>query len=362
MYFKLLAWCLSVLLVAPYSFAKERPLFQSHEPLKAVLTAPITQTYAQKHQEVRLYFPGHWTYVDLDGETKSLQVSIRTRGNFRREYCYLPPLRLNFSKKEVKETLFAGQDKLKLVAPCQSGDTYQQLVILEYLAYRTYEILSENSFKTRLMRLSYVDSDEKRDPRTAYVFVIEDDSDLAKRLDLKRYKDRQVDYPDLDQSAMAVVQLFQFLLGNSDYSLLDVGIGDECCHNTQILTDKDATTGLIPVPFDFDASGLVNAPYAVPPEMVPVRDVRWRYYRGLCQPREYVDEAIALFQSKREDIFALFENSAELDAKHKRQSLRYLDDFYEVLDKPESAEKKIFGRCRRQDYMDQMLEAATDPT
>lgn len=351
-----LACGLSLVLCAPAGIAKENPLFESHEILKAVLTAPIAQVYAQKDQEVRLYFPGKWAYVDTDGETKYLQVSIRTRGHFRRGYCALPPLRLNFSKKEVGGTLFEGQDKLKLVAPCRRGNLYQQLVIREYLAYRTYEILSENSFKTRLLRLSYVDSDEKRDPFTAYVFVIEDDSDLAKRLGLKRFKIPKVAYGQLDQSSMALVQLFHFLIGNGDYSLIDIGIGDECCHNTQILRDKNANDILIPVPFDFDASGLVDAPYAVPPAMVPVRDVYWRYYRGLCQPREYVDEAIALMKSKRSEIVTLYTELPVLDERSRKKALRYIEEFYEILDDPELAEKTIYERCRRQDLLDQMLE------
>lgn len=358
MLLKWLACSLLLALIAPACFADENPLFESHEVLKAVLTAPIAQTYAQKNQEIRLYFPGQWAYVDTDGETKHLQVSIRTRGHFRREHCAMPPLRLNFSKKEVKGTLFAGQDKLKLVAQCQRSNTYQQMVILEYLAYRTYEILSENSFKTRMLRLSYIDSDEKRDPYTAYAFVIEDDADLAKRLDLKRVKTPTVDYAALDQSSMALVQLFQFLIGNSDYSLIDVGIGDECCHNTQILRNKGkgVVDGLIPVPFDFDASGLIDAPYAVPPAMVPVQDVYWRYYRGLCQPREYVDAAVARMQSKREELYALYEELPMLDERFRKRSLRYLDGFYEVLDDPDKLEAKVFERCRRQDLMDQTLE------
>ena len=98
------------------------PLFRTDTVLKAVLTAPISQTYAQRHQDVRIYFPGQWTYIDEQGETQRLEVSIRTRGHFRREVCQLPPLQLNFKKKEVKGTLFAGQNKVKLVAPCKEGD------------------------------------------------------------------------------------------------------------------------------------------------------------------------------------------------------------------------------------------------
>ena len=173
------------LLSALDAVAKEKnPLFQDDSVIKAVLTAPIAQAYSQRNQEVRIYLPGQWTYANGDGETKRLDVSIRTRGLFRREYCALPPLQLNFKKKQVKGTLFAGQNKLKIVAPCQNGPIAQQQVVLEYLAYKTYEILSEQSFGTRLIRLSYVDSDEKKEPWTDMVFVIEDDDDMAKRLGL----------------------------------------------------------------------------------------------------------------------------------------------------------------------------------
>ncbi len=51
------------------------PLFQSDEVLKAVLTAPIAQAYDQRSQEVRLYIPGQWTYIDDDGQAKRLEVS-----------------------------------------------------------------------------------------------------------------------------------------------------------------------------------------------------------------------------------------------------------------------------------------------
>ncbi len=152
--------------------AERKPLFQDHATLKAVLTAPIVQTYAQRMLDVRLYHPGQWTFTNADGESQRLDVSIRIRGNFRREYCELPPIRLNFKKSQVKGTLFEGQDKLKLVAPCQNGLESQQKLLMEYLAYRTFEILTDYSFGSRLIRLSYVDSDEKKKtvdrPRICY--------------------------------------------------------------------------------------------------------------------------------------------------------------------------------------------------
>ena len=166
--------------------AERHPLFRDHTVLKAVLTAPISQASAQRDSDVRLYFPGQWSYVDENGEQQRLDVSIRIRGDFRRRYCELPPLRLNFKKSQVKGTLFSGQDKLKLVAPCQHGIESQQKLLLEYMAYRIYEILTDYSFGTRLIRLSYVDADDKLKSWTDFVFVIEDEKDVGKRLGLDR--------------------------------------------------------------------------------------------------------------------------------------------------------------------------------
>ena len=192
--------------------ADPHPLFQSDAVLKAALTAPIAQAYDQRNQEVRIYIPGQWTYIDNDGQPKRLEVSIRTRGNFLRQYCASPPLQLNFKKSQVKGTLFAGQDKLKLVAPCRRGEKFRQYVILEYLAYRTLEILTDYSFKTRLLRLTYVDSQEKLDPWTNIVFVIEDDSDVAKRLGLERLKIPEIHLMNWIVRRMLWPSCFSFLL------------------------------------------------------------------------------------------------------------------------------------------------------
>jgi hypothetical protein len=338
------------------------PLFQDSEVLKAVLTAPIAQTYAQRHQDIRLYFPGQWTFIDSAGQTQRLEVSIRTRGHFRREYCDKPPLQLNFKKKQVEGTLFAGQDKLKLVGPCKQDERHQQYVILEYLAYKIFEIITDRSFKVRLVRLSYVDRDEKIESWSSFGFVIEDDSDLAKRLDLERARVPEVKYVELDQEQMANVQLFQLLIANSDQSLLKPTANDDCCHNIQVLRPKDSDSVRIPVPFDFDMSGLVNARYAAPPAQIPIRDVRQRYFYGLCQPDDVLNAGIAHMQSKRAEIEALIENEELLNDDYKLASLRYVKSFYDILDDPKRVEKEIVGRCRGRPLMEQMLKGATDLT
>ena len=342
--------------------AGEHPLFQDDEVLKAVLLAPIAQVYAQRHQDVRIYFPGYWSYINGDGKTRRLDVSIRTRGHFRREFCQLVPLQLNFKKSQVKGTLFSGQDKLKLVAPCKDGERYQQYVILEYLAYRTFEIITDHSFRTRLVRLSYVDTDEKNKPWTDLAFVIEDDSDMAKRLGLERLNIVKVKYDELDHPKTALVQLFQFLIANNDYSVIKGGEGENCCHNSEVLAEEGSAGGRIPIPFDFDLSGLVNASYAKPPHQVPIVDVHERYFYGLCQPRGILDSAITQLQSKRDEIMALFESSAELSDRNKKKSLEYIEEFYDILDSPEEVEQEITDRCRGKGLMQKMIESSKDST
>lgn len=336
--------------------AAERDLlFQDHSTLKAVLTAPIAQTYAQRTSDVRLYHPGQWTYVGEDGESHRLDVSIRIRGNFRREYCELPPIRLNFKKSQVKDTLFHGQDKLKLVSPCQNGIESQQKLLLEYLAYRTFEILTDYSFGARLIRLSYVDTDEKMKSRTDLVFVIEDQGDIADRLNLDKVRVASNQFEDLDRETTALVELFQLLISNHDYSVLKGPDGEYCCHNSVMYTREESAERRIPIPYDFDMSGLVNAKYAAPPEHLPIRLVRTRLYRGMCQPDDVMQEAVTHMLSKKDEIIALYETNEDLSRLTRGRSVTYVKKFFEILEDEADFQEEVLDRCRGRDRLDAML-------
>ena len=337
------------------SAAGRDPLFQDHTILKAVLTAPISQAYAQRDSEVRLYFPGQWTYLDTEGQPHRLDVSIRIRGNFRREYCELPPLRLNFKKSQVKGTLFKGQDKLKLVAPCQHGLESQQKLLLEYLAYRTYEILTDYSLGTRLIRLSYVDTDDKLQSWTDLAFVIEDEKDLAKRLHLDEARVAENRFDELDQSTTALAELFQLLISNHDYSVLQGPEGEYCCHNSIMYTREEDAGKRIPVPYDFDMSGLVNAKYASPPSHLPIRLVRTRYYRGLCQPPEIMDAAVAQMLAKKDEIIALYETHPELSRLSRNRNVAYVKKFFAMLEDKVQFKEQVLDRCRGAKLLEEMM-------
>jgi hypothetical protein len=332
-----------------------KPLFRDHSVLKAVLTAPISQAHAQRHSDSRLYFPGQWSYLDESGETQRLEVSIRLRGNFRREYCELPPLRLNFKKSQVKGTLFDGQDKLKLVAPCQHGLESQQKLLLEYLAYRTFELLTDYSFGSRLMRLSYVDSDERMKSWTDLAFVIEDESDIGKRLGLDKARVAENRFDELDQPTTALVELFQLMISNHDYSVLQGPEGEYCCHNSEIFVSEKSADKRIPIPYDFDMSGLVSAAYAAPPSHLPIRLVRTRFYRGLCQPPEVLDAAVARMFEKKEEILALYKTQPDLSRLSRNRNLSYIKQFYAILEDEALFKELVLDRCRGSNLLEEMM-------
>lgn len=345
-----------MLFASGLSAAERDPLFQDHSVLKAVLTAPIAQAYAQRDAEVALYFPGQWTFLNGDGEPHRLDVSIRIRGNFRKEFCELPPLRLNFKKSQVKGTLFKGQDKLKLVSPCQHGLESQQKLLLEYLAYRTFEILTDYSFGARLIRLSYVDSDDRLKSWSDLAFVIEDDDDIAKRLKLDKVRVAYNEFGDLDQPTTALAELFQLLISNHDYSVLKGPEGAYCCHNSVMYTREDSADKRIPIPYDFDMSGLVNASYAAPPQHLPIRLVRTRHYRGLCQPEEIMNEAVTHILSKKKEIIALYEKAPELSRLTRSRTVSYVRKFFAILEDKADFKEQVLDRCRGRELLDASLD------
>ncbi|NNC98549.1 MAG: hypothetical protein HKN85_00040 [Gammaproteobacteria bacterium] len=335
----------SAVFYSNFSWAAEKPLFESATPIQAVLTAPITQTYRQRKQDVRLYFDGHFSYKN-DQTSHKLPVKIRTRGNFRRLNCDHPPLHLNFVRKGNDNTLFEKQNKLKLVGVCNNSRSHRQLVALEYLAYKIWEEISNHHFRTRLINLSYVDTDQKKKPWTSTTFVIEDINDVAERLNKKVFGVERVSRRQMDMPQTALLELFQLLIGNGDYSTLTTQPGNSCCHNTRLLVDKGAHDGVIPIPYDFDVSGLVNASYAKPPDQYPIRSVRQRYFTGWCKEDRHFLSAIQHINTRRSKIYDRVQNLQILDDATRNKTVRYLDSFFKMINDEKRVKREIIGRCR----------------
>jgi len=324
----------------------KKPLFKDKEPIQAVLSAPLSQAYVQRKKEVRQYLDANFTYKNANKDNKKLAVKIRTRGNFRRLNCAHPPLQLNFAKKQNDNTLFEKQNKLKLVGKCRDGKAYQDYLGLEYLAYQIWQEVSDYHFKTRLVELSYVDTDGKKKPWSTTTFLIEDVDELAKRYKRKVLDVEKIKRQQLDLAQTALLELFQLIIGNTDYSTLTGPAGKICCHNTRLIIGKESVKKIIPVPYDFDVSGFVNPPYATTPAAYPIKRVRQRYFTGWCKEDRHYTNAIERFNESKTEIIRLVSSSGLLSERSINQTLKYVDSFYALINDDARVKKEILGRCR----------------
>ncbi len=330
--------------------AQSAPLFESHEIATWTIRAPLGQIFEHRGDDAEEY-PGVITVVEPDG-THEVEVDIRTRGRSRLDtgICRFPPLRLDFPRSRVEGTLFEGQNRIKLVTHCQDDrPEHEQYVLLEYLAYRVLNVLTDYSFRVRLARISYEDSDGAREPITRYGFVIEHEETVAERTGW-RYLVTPVVPPDaVDPASVAVVELFQYLIGNTDWSAFKADRGsDECCHNVKPI---GAPVGpVFALPYDFDVSGLVNTRYANRLfrgnlEELGLRNVRQRLFRGLCRSAPLWPMVATRFVDRRPEIEALFREQEGLDPEIARESLEYVADFYDVVGDEDRMRRTFQREC-----------------
>lgn len=323
------------------------PLFDDEAPLEFTLEAPLTTLFgpllnAEEYVEAKLTFKG----AEGNDGAEPIVLKVRPRGKTRRspEICTFPPLRFNFKTKTVKDTVFQGQDKLKLVTHCHDKRSrYQNYYRQEYYIYKTYSLLTDESYRVRAARITYIDTDGKRKPITAFAFFLEDSDHLADRTGLTRVKRATISRQEYDEVKASRFALFQYLIGNLDFATLG-GPNNECCHNSKPFADVSGQ--IISVPYDFDFSGVVNADYATPPEGITVRNMRERIFRGLCWYNDTLPEAASLLNQKRPAIEELYEAADLMDDRQARKTLRYYGEAYKAINRPRDWERKIIKKCR----------------
>jgi hypothetical protein len=317
------------------------PLFQDNETLQVTITAPLTTLVRERPKDD--YLPGIFQFTEADGTEVKLDLEIRTRGHFRHKTCDYPPLSLNLKKSQTDDTLFDKQNKLKLVIHCDYSERYEQTVLREYLAYRILNALTDMSFRVRLLRVNYVNTEREGKGQVRYGFLIEHKNRLAERYDMKDLEIERTKLSAIQPDRLNLTSVFEFLIGNTDFSPIAGAPGDECCHN-YVLFGKDDDP-LIAIPYDFDQSGLVDAPYAVPNEQLRIKSVRKRVYRGRCANNEYIEASLGRIRGRRDLIYALVEEQEGLDPGVRKQIVDYIDDFYEIIEDPDDVQKMMLDRC-----------------
>jgi hypothetical protein len=323
------------------------PLFLTHEVLELTIEAPLERVFRERDEEAES-FDGVLRHHGPDGIDTRFDVKLRTRGSFRlqRDHCEFPPLRVNFKRSQVEGTVFAGQNKLKLVTHCQDDrDEYEQYMLQEYLIYRAYNLLTDTSFRVRLVRINYVDTEGRRDLVTKYAFFLESKQAMAARNGWEVLEVPQILTEQMQQEPLALLDVFQFMVANTDYDPFSPEPGDNCCHNS-VPIGSYADFVVLPVAYDFDWSGLISAPYARPRSRLPIRHVRDRLFRGVCRPRGELEAVFPLFFEKRDAIYQLARSLPGLDPGRIQDTIAYLDEFYDIISDPERVEREMVSSCR----------------
>jgi hypothetical protein len=319
--------------------AIDSPLFQENSVLNIDLTFNIKEV--TRDIKVRDEHWGELSYRGPDGEQVTTQVKIEVRGKNRSNpnVCTFPPLRLNFKKKGNYDNLFAGQDKLKLVTHCKGSKVFDQYVIQEYLTYKQYQLLSDYSFQVRLLKVNYIDSASNEPYAERYGVMIEDEDILAHRLGMESRKESVLTQDFCEKNTLDVLAVFQFMIGNTDWSVTEF-------HNIKLLQPEDPRKPPIPVPYDFDYAGAIATHYSVPHELMPITDVRQRFFLGYCRQEGTYEKVFELFNDKKEDMYAIYQNSAHLAPHNLKEVTRYFDKFYDIINHPRKSKSQIIKACR----------------
>ena len=274
-------------------------------------------------KEMGIKRPGEAQMVMPDGKEHKSAIEFTGRGKFRFELCNPPPLMLYFKNKNMGELSKLG--KLKMVWACQGSDYYNKLVIKEFLIYKMYNLITPYSFRVRPLHVVFNDSSRNGNTINRVGFLLEDVDDLASRLNSREYQDILVNPKETNQQLYALMVMFQYMIGNTDWAIINY-------QNIKlIVADSTQTIQLITIPYDFDNSGLVNANYALPPEIMPIDNVTERYNKGMALSMENVKMAADLYKIAEPELIHLVENTKGLSQSDQRYVKNYLYDFFEAM-------------------------------
>lgn len=283
---------------------------------------------------------------DLDGnfvleDGTEMSVRVGPRGKSRLEHCSFPPLWLDFKKEDLKKTIFKGQNKLKLVTHCSRKFASREFLAHEMLAYRLLNVLTDYSFRVRAVEIAYIDTQGGK-TESRYGFLIEHKKRLAKRLDAESVDVEKISMKELEADHAALISVFQYMIGNTDFSLRQ-GPDGSCCHNAVPIKVADI---YLPVPYDFDASGFVNPPYAAPSPNLSIRRLTSRLYRGYCNHNDLIPGAVQQFIDKRDELLTTLIEFDDIPGAKSQRMSKFLASFYEVVESPKKRQSKLVKRCR----------------
>ncbi len=321
--------------------AQER-LFRTDSALTVTITADFGPLLRERDSLELVKHPAVLTYSGDKGTTVRIPVKLRARGHFRRQArnCDFPPLWLDVKSSDAKQTVLAGANKLKITTSCRPKSAeYEQYILQEYIVYRAYALLTDASFRTRLLHITYRDTTGKVPAVTTWGFFIENVDDVADRLHRKVMSKHGARFEDLEPEPLSLMSMFEYFIGNTDWSIMAL-------HNVALL-EESASARVVPVAYDFDWTGAVNPRYAFPDKSLPIHSISERLYRGNCLTSEELKVTVDRFRAKRAAIDAIFAQVPQLAPDRAKYMKNFFDDFWKRTDDSRALQKEIAGDCKK---------------
>jgi hypothetical protein len=276
-----------------------------------------------------------FSYIGLEGDTITLPTRLRVRGVFRRDpkNCSFPPLWVNFKKEDIKGTLFENQDRLKLVTPCQ----LERYILQEYMIYKMYNLVSEMSYRVRLVKVKYFNTANNKLLFTRFSFFIEDNDIMAARNGERNVTEKFHNPYKVNREQMIKVGLFEYMIGNKDWYITSR-------HNITLIW-KDSLEAPYPVPYDFDMSGLIDAEYRKPAGVPDELLIDTQVYQGICMTEEEKIAGFAFFENLRDDFEQTITEIPYAPRSLKNRTINYLKRFFGIINDPDRVKSEIDMHC-----------------
>ena len=339
-----IVFVLLLLLLGDASFCQSKAtgrksLFEDERPIEVTLTTDIGSLIDNRKDPTFQKAAIAWKFPDSSSAINE-EIQIRPRGITRKIVCNMASLMLDF--KTAGSPRLSSLNKLKMVGGCGKTNSDEQFALKEYLVYKIYNLFTEMSFRVRLLHVKYEDSKGKSKSFTQYAYVIEDVDDMAKRNRCREKKGKSFNSERTNRDMMTLVAVFQFMIGNTDWSVPNF-------HNIKLLVPKtDSLAMPFVVPYDFDYSGIVNTGYAVPTEELGLYGVTERLYRGFPRTMEEIEAIAAVFIQKEEQVKVIINNFSLCDTKAKKQMINYVESFYQIMRNKKQLKSTFIDNARKE--------------
>jgi hypothetical protein len=99
------------------------------------------------------------------------------------------------------------------------------------------------------------------------------------------------------------------------------------------------------IPYDFDYSGFVDAPYAVPPEGVSVTSVKSRHYRGFCRHNAEALKAAADVRAQGPALLGILAQIPQMKDGTRRKATAFLERSLADIASDEAVTKNLLKTC-----------------